>query len=112
MKPISNFRDHPARKYDEQRAVFVIKYSTRPEMYLYTEKEVKQIIPKTIIDTNVGEPYKELARLVFLNEGEEEDSIDIDPNDLQDLSNMLYSIGLMLPIPSRFAIYLDSYWED
>lgn len=111
MKPINNFRDHPALKYDEQKSVFVIKYSTRPEMYLYTEKEVKRITPIAIKYTNIGEPYKELARFVFLNE-DEEDSIDIDPNNLQNLGNMLYSTGLMLPIPSRFARYLESYWED
>lgn len=111
MKPISNFRNHPALKYDEQRAVFVIKYSTRPEMYLYTEKEVKRILPVAIDYTNIGEPYRELVRFVFLNEGEE-DYLDIDPNDLQDLDNTLHSIGSMLPIPSRFAKYLDSYEDE
>jgi hypothetical protein len=111
MKPITNFRDHPALKYDEQKSIFTIKYSTRSEIYLYTEKEVKRIIPVAITDTNIGEPYQELARFVFLNE-DEVDSIDIDPDDLQDLGNMLHSIDSLLPIPDKFTRYLDSYDDE
>jgi hypothetical protein len=115
MKPISNFRDHPALKYDEQRAVFVIKHSVRSELYLYTEKEVKRIIPLGLEYTNIGEPYAELVRFNFsstqesslgMNENEE-DSLDIDPNDLQDLVNMMKSMGFECISPERFARYLD-----
>lgn len=111
MKPISNFRDHPALKYDEQKSVFVIKYSIRSELYLYTEKEVKRILPLGLEYSNIGEPYKELVRFVFLNE-EEEDYLDISPDDLQGLVNMLKSIGLDLKIPDRLCRYLDFYEDD
>lgn len=111
MKPISNFRDHPALKYDEQRAVFVIKHSIRSELYLYTEKEVKRILPLGLEYNNIGEPYKELVRFNFMSEGDK-DSIDIDPNDLQDLVNMVKSIGFECISPERFAKYLDSYDDD
>ena len=106
MKPISNFRDHPALKYDDQRAVFVIKYSTRPELYLYTEKEVKRILPLGLSYDNLGDPYKELVLFKFRNE-DEEDSMKIDPRDLQDLVNMMKSMGFDCISPERFARYLD-----
>jgi len=100
MKPISNFRDHQALKYNEKKSVFVIKYSTRPELYLFTEKEVTRILPMKLQYTNVGDPYKKLARFTFSN-GEEEDSIDIYPDDLQDLVNMVQSIGVELVVPKE-----------
>lgn len=107
MKPINNFRNHRALKYDEQKSVFVIK----PEIYLSNSKEVKRILPLSIKTTNVGEPYRELVEFNFTTEGEE-DYIKIDPNDLQDLVNMLKSIGLDLPIPDRLCRYLESYEDD
>ena len=106
MKPINNFRDHPALKYDKQRAVFVIKHSVRSELYLYTDEEVKRILPLGLKYNNVGDPYKELVQFNFMNEGEE-DSIDIDPNDLQDLVNMMKFLGFECISPERFARYLD-----
>ena len=107
MKPINNFRNHKALKYDEQKSVFVIK----PEIYLSNSKEVKRILPLSIKVTNVGEPYKELVEFNFTNEGEE-DYIKIDPNDLQDLVNMLKSVELDLHIPDRLCRYLDSYEDN
>ena len=107
MKPINNFRNHKALKYDEQKSVFVIK----SEIYLSNSKEVKRILPLSIKVTNVGEPYKELVEFNFTNEGEE-DYIKIDPNNLQDLVNMLKSIELDLYIPDRLCRYLDSYEDN
>ena len=107
MKPISDFRDHPALKYNERKLVFVIKYSTRPELYLFTEKEVKRILPIKLQYTNIGDPYKKLARFIFCNEEEEEDSMDINPNDLQDLVNMVQSIGVELAVPKELISYID-----
>lgn len=72
MKPISNFRDHPALKYDEQKSVFTMDCSSIPELFLYTEKEVKRIIPVSITHSNIGEPYKELVQFIFTNEEEED----------------------------------------
>ena len=43
---------------------------------------------------------------------DKEDYIKIDPNDLQDLIDMLSSIGLNLPVPEEFNRYLDSYEDD
>jgi len=111
MKPISDFRDHPALKYNERKLVFVIKYSTRPELYLFTEKEVKRILPIKLQYTNIGDPYKKLARFIFCNE-DEEDSMDINPNDLQDLVNMVQSIGVELLVPKELISYLDEDEKD
>ena len=85
MKPINNFRNHRVLKYDEQKSVFVINHSTRPEIYLSNSKDVKRILPLSIKTTNVGEPYRELVEFNFTTEGEE-DYIKIDPNDLICLS--------------------------
>ena len=111
MKPINNFRNHKVLKHDEQKSIFVIKHSTRPEIYLSNSKEVKRILPLSIKVTNVGEPYKELVEFNFTIEGEE-DYIKIDPNNLQDLVNMLKSVELDLPIPEKFDKYLDSYEDN
>lgn len=110
MKPISNFRDHPALKHDEQKSLFVIKHSIRPELYLHTEKEVKRILPLSIKHDNVGDPYKELVQFNFVNG--EEDYLKIHTENLQDLVSMLKSIGLDLKIPDRLCRYLDSYEDD
>ena len=107
MKPINNFRNHRALKHDEQKSVFVI----RPEIYLSNSEEVNKILPLSIKRTTVGEPYRELVEFNFTNEGEE-DYIKIDPNDLQDLFNMLKSVGVDLPIPDSLCIYLESYEDD
>ena len=107
MKPINNFRNHNALKYDEQKSVFVI----RPEIYLPNSREVKRMLPFSIKVTNVGEPYKELVEFNFSNEGEE-DYIKIDPNELQDLVDMLKSIELNLHIPDRLCRYLNSYEDN
>ena len=111
MKPINNFRNHRGLKHDEQKSVFVIKHSTRPEIYVSNSEEVNRILPLSIKRTAVGEPYKELVEFNFINE-EEEDYIKINPNDLQDLVNMLKSVGLDLPIPEELNKYLDSYEDD
>jgi len=111
MKPVTNFHDHPALRYDEQITVFVIKHSVKPELYLYTDEEVKRILPLGLSYDNVGDPYKELVLFKFMNESKE-DYIKIDPNDLQDLVNILKLIGVDFLIPERFNCYLDSYWED
>ncbi len=110
MKPINNFRDHRALKYNEQLIIFVIPHSTESEMYLLSSKDVRKILPLSIQHTNIGEPYRELVQFNFVK-GEEEDYIRIDPNDLQDLVNMLSSIGLNLLIPDRLCGYLD-FCED
>jgi len=112
MKPISNFRDHQALKYNEKRSVFVIEYPPRPKLYLFTEKEVTRILPIKLQYTNVGDPYEKLARFIFCNEEEEEDSMDINPNDLQDLVNMVQSIGVELLVPKELISYIDEDEED
>jgi len=112
MKPISDFRDHPALKYNERKLVFVIEYPPRPKLYLFTEKEVKRILPIKLQYTNIGDPYKKLARFIFCNEEEEEDSMDINPNDLQDLVNMVQSIGVELLVPKELISYIDEDEED
>lgn len=111
MKPINNFRNHRTLRYDEQLTIFVVKHSIRPEIYLLNSSEVKRILPLSIEATNIGEPYRELVRFNFRNEGEE-DYIKVDPNDLQDLVNMLKSIRLELPIPEEFNKFLDSYDDN
>lgn len=85
--------------------------SSIPELFLYTEKEVKRIIPISINHSNIGEPYRELVQFNFTNE-KKEDYLQIDPQNLQDLVNMLNSIGFDLPIPDRLCRYLDSYDDE
>jgi hypothetical protein len=116
MKPINNFRDHPALKYDESKTIIVInsKYSS-PEMYLVTDKDVVGITPIEVQHTNIGEPYRDLARFIFrIDREKEDDSIDIDPNDLQDLINMFKGLEWTsdIDITERLSRYLDSYCEE
>jgi hypothetical protein len=96
MKPVTNYRDHPALKYDYQQSVFVIEQ----KMYLLTEDCVVRIMPLSLDRTNIGEPYAELVRFSFeIDEKVEVESLDIDPKDVSSLLAMCSSIGIGLVSP-------------
>jgi hypothetical protein len=61
-KVFENFRNHPSRKHDETALVFKIG----KKVYLIGDGTVRQIIPRTVYKTNIGEPYKDLARMCFV----------------------------------------------
>jgi len=114
MKPIKNFTNHPSLKYDSVKYIFAIRRPhNESELYLFTEKSVKRIIPIFAQSTNIGKPYHRLARFYFhysciLPEYREEESIDIDLEDLSDLIIMLLEIGINLPLDKELQKYIDN----
>ena len=88
---ITNFRDHPSLRYDDCKLVFKIDDKT----YLISEKAVRQIIPKSIFLTNIGEPYKSLVRLTFVFVDEDvnteyDEVIDFDSDYEEELRGLLH----------------------
>ncbi len=57
----TNFRDHPSLRFDDEQLVFKIE----GKVYLISESVVRQIIPKSVQLTNIGEPYRNLVRLNY-----------------------------------------------
>ncbi len=114
MKPIENFTAHPSLKYDPVKYIFAIRRPhNESELYLFTEKSVRKIIPIKAGFTNIGEPYHKLARFYFnytcvLPEYREEESIDIGLDDLPDLIIMLMDIGIDLPLDKELQKYIDN----
>lgn len=117
MKPIKNFTDHPSLEYDLVQFIFVIKRPhNESEVYLLTEHEgIKRIIPASAQYTSIGEPYHQLARFYFhyssyynRTEKGDEDSIDIDLEDLLNLIIMLMEIGIDLPLDKKLQKYIDN----
>lgn len=97
MKPIQNFRDHPALKHESHQSIFAIEQ----KLYLYNEECVRRIFALKIQRTNIGEPFCELARFIFVI-GEDEDSIDLDVDDVPNLVAMCNAIGRDLPVSKEF----------
>lgn len=93
MKPIHNFREHPSLKYDVRKSVFAIE----KKLYLYSEESVGRILPMKVQMTTIGDPFRKLARFVFVD-GEEEDSIDLDIEYVFNLVLMCGVIGIKLPV--------------
>lgn len=60
-KVLSNFRDHPTMQFDDEQLVFKID----DKLYLIREGVVRQIIPKSVQLTNIGDPYRDLVRLNY-----------------------------------------------
>lgn len=58
---LKNFRDHQALHFDDEKLVFKID----DKVYLISEGVVRQIIPKSVQLTNIGEPYHKLVRLGY-----------------------------------------------
>ena len=58
---LANFRDHPTLRYDDPQLVFKID----DKVYLIREGVVFRILPVKVVDTNIGEPYKDLVRFYF-----------------------------------------------
>lgn len=62
MRVIENYRDHPNLRYVSTKIVFKID----EKVYSIIDDIVRQIIPKTVSHTNIGEPYRKLVRLEFV----------------------------------------------
>ena len=108
MKPIKNFTNHPALKHDLDQYIFITNENS---VYLFTEKIVQRIYPIKAEYTNLGDPYRKLARIYFLYfycPRKEEESIDIDLDDLPDLIIMLREVGMNLPIDKDLQKYIDN----
>jgi hypothetical protein len=106
MKPIKNFTDHPTLKYDQDQYIFITNENS---VYLFTEKIVQRIYPVKAVYTNLGDPYRKLARIYFLYyfcPRKEEQSIDIDLDDLLDLIRMLQAVGLNIPLDKDLQKYI------
>lgn len=59
---IENYRDHPTLRYDSIKIVFKIE----GKVYAIIDDVVRQIIPRTVSLTNIGDPYRKLIRLEFV----------------------------------------------
>lgn len=88
---LTNFRDHPALRYDDPQSVFKID----DKVYLISEGTVRQILPAHIAQNNIGEPYAKLVRLYFLfaddntEKLEYEECIDFDPEHEEALRQLI-----------------------
>ena len=88
-KVFENYRYHPALQYDSLKLVFKLG----KKVYLIDDKTAHQIIPKSVTQTNIGDPYKDLARLdfVFANNPNDKygECVDFDINLKEDLKTLL-----------------------
>lgn len=88
---LSNFRDHPSLRFDDHQSVFKIE----DKVYLITEGTVREIIPKSVRLTNLGEPYVKLIYFFFLFSDAEpvehpyEEAIYFDPEDEEALRQLI-----------------------
>jgi len=76
-KVLTNFRDHPALRFDDHQSVFKID----DKVYLIREGVVRQIIPQSIRRTNVGEPYRTIVRFYFTFIEDKVNSLDMESMD-------------------------------
>lgn len=106
MKPIKNFTDHPGMKYDSTKYVF-----TTGKLHLLTEEEVKEIVPVRAVCTNMGDPFRQLARFIYLL-GQEEGCVDISFRGVIELKAMCKSIGFELPLDKDLQKHIDRLEED
>lgn len=102
LKPIQNFRDHPSLQYDSHQSIFTIKQ----KLYLHTEQYIRRIIPVKIQRTTIGDPFRELARFVFVIGGNE-DSTNLDMVDVLNLVLMCKAIDIDLPVSQEFEKLLE-----
>lgn len=87
---LTNFRNHHSLRFDPEQLVFKID----DKVYLISEGVVRQIIPKSVFVTNIGEPYRNLARLVYVFVDEDintkyDSVIDFAPEDEQALRQLI-----------------------
>ena len=96
IKPVENFRNHQAVKYDSWMSVFVVG----GKLCLYTQEGAEEIFPVEIVYTNLGEPFVHLARFVFVVAGEGlQQEMDVHPSDIPRLILMCETVlGEILPI--------------
>lgn len=97
LKPIQNFQDHPQLKYNSHQSIFTIEQ----KLYLHTEQCIRRIIPIKIQRITIDDPFRELARFVFVIGGNE-DSTNLDMVDVLDLVLMCKAINIDLPVSQEF----------
>jgi hypothetical protein len=88
-KVLTNFRDHPSLRYDDPQSLFKID----DKVYLISEGVVRQIMPRQMVNTNIGEPYKALTRFYFVFADDSQktymESIDFAPKHEESLRQLL-----------------------
>lgn len=106
MKPVKNFTNHPALKYETTTYIFSIE----KELYILTEQEVREIIPCRIDFDNIGEPYHDLVLFVYYWVGTDEKRyVYINPKSLSDLVAIIESVSCFdckTQIPKRLQKYV------
>lgn len=81
IKPVENFRGHRMVKHDPWMSVFAVGN----KLCLYTQDGAEEIYPVEVLYTNLGEPFVQLARFVFvvLTEGSAgKEEMDVHPSDV------------------------------
>ncbi|WP_373546494.1 hypothetical protein [Chamaesiphon sp.] len=74
LDAIRNYTDHPSRKYDPIQFIYLLNNG----FYLGSEVKLFPIILTSIYYANLGEPYRQLARLEFSTQPmERNESIEI-----------------------------------
>jgi hypothetical protein len=93
LEPIHNFKDHDQLKYEPASVIYLLD-----RKFYYADREGLQRV--TLIEigyTNMGDPFRELARLEFKSKSGS-DLIDIEMADAVKLCNYCRSIGYRLSI--------------
>jgi hypothetical protein len=79
---IHDYKDHPQLKGGEHKTIYLLE----DEFYLATTTQLTKIDIDRIEYTNMGEPYRELARIYFTHlSSSRNDSIDVNIEDIADL---------------------------
>lgn len=102
-KVFQNYRDHPSLKFDGLRLVF----NLNNKVFLIEDGIVKNIEVTSIEETNIGEPFRKLVRLNFLNIGESgvyEDCIDFHISEQKDLEKLMNRIDSTIIKPEDFNV--------
>lgn len=82
IKPVENFRGHRMVKHDPLMSVFAVGN----KLCLYAQDGAEEIFPVEVVYTNLGEPFVQLARFVFVVTGEAvQKEIDVHPSEVSKL---------------------------
>lgn len=115
MKPVHNFTDHRSLKWSKQSTIYV--YDNK---FYWANPDFLAAIELTGIGyTNLGEPFRELARLRFtISPTMKNGSIDISFEDAIDVINYCKNTGYPIELAKdllnsrEFQRYLDDDEDD
>lgn len=93
MEPIFSFIDHPTLQFDRPTRLYIYADG----LYWATDEGLYAIEPQTFRYTNLGDPFRELARLDFnIQPAMRSDSIDIRIADAARLFEYLNRTGYLV----------------